>query len=153
MPIKSLINTHQIDADLAPFRSLFNVRVPSEGWARVIRDALGMTNVQLARRMHGKAPQSVDDLLRSESARTIKLSSMDELAKAMNCRVVYALVPERPINALREEQAIAVASEQLNRVFYSMELENQGIAPERQEEIIKDYAKELLHTRPRKLWD
>lgn len=153
MRFSAFLDARQADENLAPFRAVANLEVPRGGWARAIRDALGMTNVQLPKRMAGKAPQSVDDLLKSEEARTINLSSLDELAKALNCRVVYALVPERPIETLRHERALQIAAEKTAKLLHSMAIEGQSVEAQIRANILNDYASQLLHTKPRKLWD
>jgi predicted DNA-binding mobile mystery protein A len=67
-----------------------------------------MTNVQLANRL-GKVPQSVEDMQKSEMAGSIKLQSLRSLAEALDCQLVYALVPRKPLVEMRQEQARAVA--------------------------------------------
>ena len=66
---------------------------PRGGWVRAIREALGMTQAQLGARA-GISRQSVQDFERAEADRRITLESLDKLARAMGCRLVYALVPE-----------------------------------------------------------
>ena len=66
---------------------------PRGGWIRAIREALGMTQVQLAARL-GVSRQSVQDLEKAEANRRITLDSLDRLAHAMGCRVVYGIVPK-----------------------------------------------------------
>jgi len=51
-----------------------------------------MTKSQLARRM-GVSSSTVAELERSEVRETITLASLRRLAKGLDCRVVYALVP------------------------------------------------------------
>ena len=68
------------------------VERPEQGWARAIREALGMTKAQLARRM-GVSVSTVAELERSEVRETITLASLHRVAKGLDCRVVYAIVP------------------------------------------------------------
>jgi predicted DNA-binding mobile mystery protein A len=125
---------------------------PGGGWARAIREALGMTQAQLAARV-GITRQSLQDLERAEANRRITLDSLDRLAKAMDCRLVYALVPEKgSLDDVRARQARALADAMLKSTEHSMKLEAQGVSARestRQRELLAD---ELLRGSSRKLW-
>jgi len=76
---------------------------------RAIREALGMTQAQLGARA-GISRQSVQYFERAETERRITRDSLDRLARAMGCRVVFALVPDGgTLDDLRERRADAVA--------------------------------------------
>lgn len=125
---------------------------PGGGWVRAIREALGMTQAQLAARV-GISRQSLQDLERGEANRRITLDSLDRLAKAMDCRLVYALVPEKgSLDDVRARQAKALADALLESTEHSMKLEAQGVSAresKRQRELLADA---LLRGSPRKLW-
>jgi predicted DNA-binding mobile mystery protein A len=125
---------------------------PGGGWVRAIREALGMTQAQLAARL-GITRQSLQDLERAEANRRITLDSLDRLAKAMDCRLVYALVPEKgSLDDVRARQAKALADALLKSTEHSMTLEAQGVSAresKRQRELLVD---SLLRGSPRKLW-
>lgn len=124
--------------------------VPRAGWVRAIREALGMSQAQLAGRM-GISRQSVQDLEKSEAERRITLDSLDRAARAMGCRVVYSLVPESgSLDELLERRANQVADALLRPADHSMKLEAQGVGEmERQRRLLVD---ELLRGNPGKLW-
>ena len=61
-----------LDKRLNGFRPPEQLSVPPKGWVRAIRDALGMTGAQLARRME-ITPQSLNGLEQSEASETIRL--------------------------------------------------------------------------------
>lgn len=124
--------------------------VPRSGWVRAIREALGMSQAQLAGRM-GISRQSVQDLEKSEAERRITLDSLDRAARAMGCRVVYSLVPESgSLDELLERRANQVADALLRPADHSMKLEAQGVGEmERQRRLLVD---ELLRGNPGKLW-
>lgn len=111
-----------------------------------------MTQAQLGGRM-GISRQSVQDLEAAEAERRVTLDSLDRMARAMGCRVVYALVPESgSIDSLRERRAHALAQALLKPADHSMKLEAQGVsAPEldRQRKLLADA---LLRGSARKLW-
>ncbi len=118
----------------------------------LLREALGMTQSQLGARAK-ISRQSVQDFERAEADRRITLESLDRLARAMGCRLVYALVPENgSVDALRERRALALAEAMLQPADHSMKLEAQGVtAPERERQR-RLLADTLLNGSPRKLW-
>ena len=149
---KSELRRRQMSDAFNAFATAKETSPPRGGWVRAIREALGMTQGQLAARV-GVARQSVQDLENAEADRRITLDSLDRLARAMDCRVVYALVPEgESLDALRERQAKALAKVMLESTGHSMTLEAQGVsdsAMERQHEFL---TQSLLRGSPRKLW-
>ena len=111
-----------------------------------------MTQAQLGGRA-SISRQSVQDFEHAEADRRITLESLDKLARAMGCRLVYALVPENSsVDALRERRALALAEALLQPEDHSMKLEAQGVtAPERERQR-RLLADTLLNGSPRKLW-
>ncbi len=84
----------RLDERLLPLKPEDRFRVPPKGWIRAIRDAIGMTGVQFAKRL-GVRPQSVDGLEKSEANGSIKLDTLRRAAEELDCTLVYALVPKR----------------------------------------------------------
>lgn len=125
---------------------------PRGGWVRAIREALGMTQAQLGARVN-VSRQSVQDLEKSEAERRITLDSLDRLARAMGCRVVYSLVPENgSLEDLRTRRANVLAEGLLKSTDHSMKLEAQGVSAIERERQCKLLAEALLRDSPRKLW-
>ena len=153
MKSRENLTSQQLEETVHPLRRLLNARQPTGGWIRAIRDALGMTNVQLARRVGRKSAQTVLDLQAREAVGTIQLNTLRELAEAMGCRVVYAVVPVKPLDQLRRERAEAVARNTLRRTGYSMKLENQGLGVREEERAFEREVDKLLTGSPRRLWE
>ncbi|MFH1044606.1 MAG: mobile mystery protein A [Pseudomonadota bacterium] len=125
---------------------------PGGGWVRAIREALGMTQAQLAAKL-GITRQSLQDLERAEANRRITLDSLDRLAKAMDCRLVYALVPEKgSLDDVRARQAQALADALLKSTEHSMKIEAQGVSARESKRQRKLLVDSLLRGSPRKLW-
>ena len=99
---------------------------PPKGWIRAVRDALGLTARQLAARM-GRAHSTVVRLERSEVDDAISLGSLREAAEAMDCNLVYALVPNRPLVEIVRARAAMIAEAQLSRMHHTMRLEDQAL--------------------------
>src|SRR5215813_8399297 len=69
---------------------------PVKGWIRAVREALGMTAEQLGRRL-GVKQSSVVALEQSEAKGSIELATLRRVAEALDCTLVYALVPNKPL--------------------------------------------------------
>lgn len=140
-----------LERRLAPLRNTDFSR-PQRGWLRAMREALGMTTRQLAERM-GKSQSAVVDMEKSEEREAISLASLRQAAEAMDCVLVYAIVPKRPIDEILRARAAEVAAQQLARVSHSMALENQSLAQAEQEAERQRLVDELLRGAPARLWD
>jgi predicted DNA-binding mobile mystery protein A len=141
-----------LDDRLTPLRRNEELRAPSAGWIKAIRQALGMTTAQLGRRIGVSQPRVVE-LEQAEADRSVTLKSLERAAEALNCRLVYALVPNEPLDTRVQRQAEAVAHQHMAAAGHSMRLEDQGTAPAVEAREITRLAAELLARRPARLWD
>ena len=147
------LQEEQLDEALKACSPALAVQRPPRGWARALREALGMSAGQLARRV-GVSRETIATLERSEARGTITLASLEKLARGLGCRVTYSLVPEGgSIEGLRRKRALEVARKDLERVSHSMRLEAQGLAPERERRQLERQVQELLAGNPRRLWE
>lgn len=140
----------RLDEKLASFQTLKSLQAPPKGWLRTVREAIGMTGTQFAKRL-GVAWQSMDDLERSEAAGTIQLDKLRRAAEALDCTLVYAIVPNPSLARMVEQRARAIASAAIRRVDQTMTLEDQKVERESDEQLIEDYIRD--HIRDRELWD
>lgn len=109
-----------------------------------------MNGQQFADRL-GMAWQSMDDLEKSEAAGTASLNSIRKGAAALNCRLVYAIVPNTgSLDELVNQRARALALSDVARVDQTMRLEDQAVPPGFHEDAVADYIVE--HIRDRDLW-
>ncbi len=67
-------------------------QAPADGWLRQVRRARGVTQQSLADAL-GCKRQACAQLERSEARGAISLYSLRKAAAAMDCELVYALVP------------------------------------------------------------
>ena len=65
----------QLDRKLAALRPFLSTLRPERGWLRAIRQALGMTTAQLAKRLDVSQPRIVE-IEKGEADRTITLKSL-----------------------------------------------------------------------------
>lgn len=125
-------------------------RAPPKGWVRAIRDALGMTGVQFAKRLHIR-PQSVEALEKSEADGAIQLKTLRRAAEALDCTLVYALVPNTSLEGAVRERARKIAVRDLGRVAHTMKLEAQETGDANLEARIEAYIRDVL--KERDLWN
>jgi predicted DNA-binding mobile mystery protein A len=112
---------------------------PAGGWLRAIREALGMPQAELARRMH-VADTTIGKLEAGELAGTAQLDSLERAADALGCDLVYALVPRVPLELRVEEQARTKAIASLAAVEHTMLLEDQGSSTNGLDALLSDEA-------------
>ncbi len=127
--------------------------MPRTGWVREIRDALGLSQSQLAKRA-GVSRATVQQMERAEGRRRITLASLDRLAQAMGCQVAIAIVPKGgTLEDVRRRQAFARAEVLLNEKL--AEKQKAGAAapkPRELEHRRERLAAKLLRGSSRKLW-
>ncbi len=128
------------DTDLTP---------PPKGWIKAIREALGMTGAQFAARLKVRPP-SVVDLEKSEASGSIQLKTLARVAEALDCRLVYALVPKTSLQGTVDARARKIALRELKRVGHTMKLEDQSVGDAATEARIEAYIRE--HLNERDLW-
>jgi transcriptional regulator with XRE-family HTH domain len=84
----------KLDADLRWFRLAGRKTPERKGWLREIRLAVGITAPELAKRA-GISRSEVFRGEEREELRTISLATLARLAEAMDCRLVYAVIPKK----------------------------------------------------------
>ena len=145
------IARQNLERRFAPLRKA-DLMPPARGWLRAIREALGVTTKQLGSRL-GVVPSRITALEKAEVTGGTTLRSLREAAEAMDCILVYAIVPKRPIDELLRARASARADEELSRISHTMRLEDQAIDAAdhkaERERLIQSYMTSSLRT----LWD
>jgi predicted DNA-binding mobile mystery protein A len=141
-----------LDKRFASLRPLAKTQRPPKGWIRAIRDALGMTTAQYARRLGVTQPRIVE-LENSEQSGSVTLKTLQRAAEVLGCRLVYVLVPERPLADVVRERAALIAERQSGAVEHTMRLENQAVKDKRAARALREEAIADLLQRPARLWD
>ena len=139
----------RLDERLRPLKPEDRFKAPPKGWTRAIRDALGMTGKQLAKRLN-VSPQNIDALEKSEAKGTIKIETLRRAAEAVDCTLVYAFVPKTSLQATLQDRARKIALRELGRVAHTMELEAQGTGDDGLEKRIDSYIRDTI--KDRDLW-
>ena len=131
---------------------LKETKTPKEGWIRVARKALGMSSPQLAKRM-GISKSQASQMERMEAEDRITLKQLRRAADALDCDLVYAIVPRKHIAELIRDRAIEKARQLVNKADVQMKFEAQQLSDEKLEELVEIEVDRLIREMPRDLWE
>lgn len=135
--------------------SKLNEPMPPSGWLKAIRGSLGLTIRQLAERV-GVGHGSIAQLEKREPKKKVTLKSLENAARAMDCKVMYAIVPIESGNTLDDiikGKAQEAAGLILKDVAHTMRLEKQGTSEKQIQKEIERVAKELIESNDPRIWD
>ena len=108
-----------------------------------------MSTAQLAKRLGIRQPSLVA-LEQSEAKGTIELATLRRVAEALDCTLVYALLPNKPLETTLRDRARAFARRRRAPVEHSMLLEDQKVTAKDAEARLDEIVRE---TNPRLFWD
>jgi len=108
-----------------------------------------MSTAQLAKRLGIRQPSLVS-LEQSEAKGTIELATLRRVAEALDCTLVYALVPNKPLETTLRDRARAFARRRRAPVEHSMLLEDQAVTGKDTDKRLDEIVRE---TNPRLFWD
>lgn len=120
---------------------------PEKGWIATMRLALGMSGEHVAQR-RGVSRNAVYQAEKSEKEGAVSLKQMDNLAKAMGGRFVYAIVPDAPIDQLKYRQSVRRAHEMAKH-----EPGYKTWSKDDQQDWIDDAVAQQLHDMPPDFWE
>ena len=69
---------------------------PREGWIKEIREALLMSQAQIAKRL-GVHPSTISRSQKAEIENTITIGRLEEIAEALDCNLMYVFIPKKDI--------------------------------------------------------
>ena len=147
---RALARKH-LDKKLSPLRDSRALLRPPKGWVKALREALGMTAEQLARRIGVTKPR-VYEIERAELNGSITLDSLERAARAMDCQLVYALIPRQPLQVMVDQRALLEAKKRMRAAAHTMILEDQAVEEPELRQHIDALAKELLNQKGSILW-
>jgi predicted DNA-binding mobile mystery protein A len=132
---------------------LAGLKTPPEGWLRTVRNALGMSGAELAKKM-GVTRARVTQAEHAELTGGITLKSMQATAEAMGCRFVYAIIPpsehiEDIITAQARKKAMAI----VGTASTHMALENQNLPDDKIAWEVERLTREIAREMPSDFWN
>ena len=125
---------------------------PPRGWVKAIREALGMTTTQFGRRMGVSQPRALE-IEKNEVKGTLTLDTLERAAQALNCQLVYSLVPNESLDSMIQTRAEALAKSRLNRTAHSISLEDQTVGKTEQKEALQKLIQKLSEKSASELWE
>jgi predicted DNA-binding mobile mystery protein A len=146
---RAALSRSNLDKRLKQFGDVKRFTAPVRGWTKAVREALGMTTAQLAKRLGVKQP-TVVALEQSEAKGTIELANLRRMAEALDCTLVYALVPNEPLEKMVRDRARLFARGRREPVEHSMLLEDQSVTAKDTKKRLDEILRE---TNPRLFWD
>lgn len=105
-----------------------------------------MSTAELAERMD-VTQQNVSELERNEMRETIKLDTLRRAAAALDCELVYALVPRTTLEDSVRAQAMTKASALLGPVAHHSRLEDQSLGVDDTDAQLDEFAARLIDKR------
>ncbi|WP_370089979.1 mobile mystery protein A [Ekhidna sp.] len=150
---KQQLQIEQLDRRLKGFQSLQDEAIPSIGWIKAIRTALGISLQQMANKL-SITKQSAAEIEQREIEETITLKSLREAAIALDMNLVYGFVPkDGSLDHLIDRKARELATKIVSRTSTTMKLEDQENSEQRIRKAIEQRADELKREVPKILWD
>jgi predicted DNA-binding mobile mystery protein A len=142
-----------VDRKLTKLSALKEVLLPRMGWVKAIRESLGLTTRQLAMRL-GIKQSSIVALEAREARKEVTLESLEKVAKAMDCTLIYAIVPsKRSLDSILEDRSVKAAERIMKTVRHSMKLEDQSVDQKEDDHQLKALAMELKASFDPRLWE
>jgi predicted DNA-binding mobile mystery protein A len=130
----------------------FKVIRPREGWIRTLRKALGMSSPQLAARL-GISRSQASQMERMETEDRITLKQLRRVADSLDCDLVYAPVPRKPVKEMVRARARWKAEKLVQETGEQIWLEKQQLSGETLQDRIAYETERLLRVMPRDLWE
>ncbi len=152
---KQLIRQRKIVQEKLDLFSKLDEPMPPSGWVKAIRGSLGVTIRQLAKRV-GVGHGSIAQIEKREPKKKVTLESLEKIANAMDCKVVYAIVPIDPKETLDDilhRKATEAAQKIVSQVSHTMRLEAQGTHEKQLKNEVLRLADELISNNDSRIWD
>ncbi len=143
-----------MDKKIHVWKKVRKMKVPPSGWLKAVRGALGMSTTQLAKIL-GVQHSSVLRLEKREAQGKASIESLRKAARAMNCTLLYSIVPSREFESLEDivnKRAMALARELMKNAEHTMRLEAQGLSKREVQIQTSQLANELKSKRDLRIW-
>jgi predicted DNA-binding mobile mystery protein A len=145
------IMREQLGKTFEKLNSVREVQPPVKGWLRSIREALGMSGKQLAERIGVSQPRVVQ-MEKDECVGALTLKTMRQVAEAMDCVFVYALVPHVSLEETMRDQAKKIAEQRLSRTSHTMLLEDQQVSNDERQKMLDGKVEDMIREMPKDFW-
>lgn len=142
-----IIQIRSLDNKTKDLPAKQNIIPFGKSWIGTIREALGMTALQLAKRLGVTQPRIVK---MEQNEKNLKISTMEKVAQALNCEFVYYFKPKDTFQNIVEAQAKEKVQSILKSVNLNMALENQNISTD---DAVLDMTNDFINNNTKRIWD
>jgi predicted DNA-binding mobile mystery protein A len=150
---KKSLQIQQLNSKMQAFNSLKQVAPPPTGWIKAIRTAIGMSLLQLGKRL-SITKQSVQEIEGREKDGSITIKGLREVANALDMQLIYGFVPkDDSLEMMIERKAKELATKIVLRTSNTMKLEDQENTKQRIEKAIQERTIAIKNEMPKTLWD
>jgi len=150
---KKSLQIQQLNGKMLAYASLQKVAPPPTGWIKAIRNAIGMSMLQLGNRL-SITKQSVQDMENREKDGSVTIKALREAARALDMQLVYGFVPnDGSLELLIERKAKELATQIVLRTSNTMKLEDQQNTKQRIGKAIQERTIAIKNEMPKTLWD
>lgn len=148
------LTIRQLDSQLEEWQAL-NKKYgrPRVGWIKILREALCMSAEQFADRL-GLTRGRINQLEKAEIHDAVTLRTLKEAANALDCELIYAIVPKgnSSLEEIIRKRAEEIAKERVANVAHSMSLEAQSVDMETLKFQKDELVKKLMDNLNKKFW-
>lgn len=123
---KQKIIRRQVSRKLQELSEFRTKTLNIKSWSKYVREGLGMTISQMARRM-GLAQSTMTESEKQEEAGTLTINKLKKMAAALDCDFVYAFVPRTSLEDTVENEARRKVLKSMESADAHMALENQSL--------------------------
>jgi predicted DNA-binding mobile mystery protein A len=148
-PQEQKIITRQISRRLEELRPLRSKSLGVNSWIDYVRMGLGMSLTQLAKRV-GVSQSTLSQSVRLEKEGRITIHKLQEIAAAMDCELVYSIVPKKKIEEIIYDQALKKTAALMEKAETHMSLEDQNLNLDKSQRL-KELANDKIYSKY--LWD
>ena len=144
-----------VEQKLKPWIKLQREKIPPSGWIRAVRGALGISSRQVAKLL-GVNHSTFVRLEEREKQKKVTLETLEKAANAMDCKLIYAIVPKDTYSSLEDiidEKSFKAAEQIVKKTEHSMRLELQGRNRNQIKKRITELANELKDNVDSQIWD
>lgn len=97
-----------VESNIAHVRNLFQPNPEKSGWIKVMRQTLGFSGAELARKMQ-VTRGLISNTEKAELEGRVTIKKMQEYADAMDCEFIYCMIPKDGIkNSVKEVEGSKV---------------------------------------------
>jgi predicted DNA-binding mobile mystery protein A len=152
MSIKTIVSQQYRDKINQSAKTLADFpEIPPEGWLKTVRKALRMSGAALASRL-GVTKARIPKAEKDELSGSLTLKTIQNMAEAMNCKFVYAVIPNDSVDSIIRQQALEKAKQQVEAAAIHMALEAQSLNNEQTKFEIERIANDLIQSMPPTFW-